>query len=118
MIAAANANRWADAPLGKVFMKTWLVVYISDDAGLKDLYSLIQRIENEQHVISVELKDDAAQQSLEPDGGSRPDFIDVVNSLANIVIEASGKGYVSSNDLDFANDCLDKVIPLLKPAAG
>lgn len=34
---------------------------------------------------------------------------DVINSLCWIIIEAASKGYVSSNDLDFANECLDKV---------
>ena len=34
---------------------------------------------------------------------------DVINKLAWIIVEAASKGYVSSNDLDFANDCLDKV---------
>ena len=33
----------------------------------------------------------------------------MVNSLANMLIDAASKGYVSSNDLDFANDCLDKL---------
>lgn len=41
------------------------------------------------------------------------ELVQMLNSLGNIVIDASSKGYVSSNDLDFANDCLDKVIPLL-----
>lgn len=35
---------------------------------------------------------------------------DVINRLAWIIINAaSPDGYISSNDLDFANDCLDKV---------
>lgn len=33
----------------------------------------------------------------------------IVNSLANMLIDSASKGYVSSNDLDFANDCLDKL---------
>ena len=41
------------------------------------------------------------------------ELVQMLNSLGNIVIEAASKGYVSSNDLDFANDCLEKVIPLL-----
>lgn len=41
------------------------------------------------------------------------ELVAMCNSLGNIVIDASSKGYVSSNDLDFANDCLEKVIPLL-----
>jgi hypothetical protein len=34
---------------------------------------------------------------------------ETINSLAWIIIDSASKGYVSSNDLDFANDCLDKV---------
>ncbi len=35
---------------------------------------------------------------------------DVINRLAWIIINAAAPdGYISSNDLDFANDCLDKV---------
>lgn len=48
------------------------------------------------------------------DSEKRPDFISMANSLANMLLEAASKGYVSSNDLDYANDCLDKVIPYLK----
>jgi|GEM_PF-5951228 len=40
-------------------------------------------------------------------------LVTMVNSLANMLIDAASKGYVSGNDLDFANECLDKVIPLL-----
>lgn len=42
-------------------------------------------------------------------------LVRMVNSLANIVIEAAGKnGSISSNDVDFANDCLDRIAPFLK----
>ncbi len=34
---------------------------------------------------------------------------DVINKLCWIIIEAASNRYVSSNDLDFANGCLDKV---------
>ena len=30
-----------------------------------------------------------------------------INSLGNIIIDSAGKGYVSSNDLDRANDAID-----------
>lgn len=33
----------------------------------------------------------------------------MVNSLAQMLIDSASKGYVSSNDVDFANDCLDKL---------
>ena len=50
------------------------------------------------------------------DGGDAPaKYVTMVNSLANMIIDAASKGYVSSDDLDYANDCLDKVIPHLKP---
>lgn len=62
---------------------------------------------------------EAFQQSVHPTGGTHSQLVSMVNSLANIIIEASGKDdYLSSNDLDYANDCLDKVIPLLKPTSG
>ncbi len=61
----------------------------------------------------------AVEHRVHPTGGTHSQIVPMVNSLANIIIEASGKdGYLSSNDLDFANDCLDKVIPLLKPTSG
>lgn len=31
----------------------------------------------------------------------------MVNSLANMLIDTATKGYVSCNDLDYANECLD-----------
>jgi hypothetical protein len=69
--------------------------------------------------IQTALNEIAAQQSVQPTGGTHSQLVSMVNSLANIIIEASGKdGYLSSNDLDYANDCLDKVIPLLKPTSG
>ena len=34
---------------------------------------------------------------------------EMINSLCWIIIVSASRGYVSSNDLDFANDCLDKV---------
>lgn len=34
---------------------------------------------------------------------------DAINKLCWIIIEAASKGYVPSNDLDFANECLDKL---------
>ena len=37
----------------------------------------------------------------------------VVNHLANIIIDVAGQDYVSGNQLNTANDYLDKVIPLL-----
>jgi len=43
------------------------------------------------------------------------ELVHMANSLGNMLIDASSKGYVSGNDLDFANDCLDRVIPLLPP---
>ena len=60
---------------------------------------------------------EAFQQSVHLTGGTDPQLVSMVNSLANIIIEFSGKGGLSSNDLDYANDCLDKVIPLLKPVS-
>ena len=62
----------------------------------------------------AEQRDGAVQP--QHDGGLTLKLVHMVNSLGNIVIDASGKGYVSGNDLDFANDCLDKVIPLLPPS--
>lgn len=62
---------------------------------------------------------EAAQHTLAPDGGTHSQLVSMVNSLANIIIEASGKdGYLSSNDLDCANDCIEKVTPYLNAAAG
>lgn len=34
---------------------------------------------------------------------------EIINSLCWIIINSASQGYVSSNDLDFANECLDKV---------
>lgn len=34
---------------------------------------------------------------------------DAINSLAWMVINAKSNGYVSQNDVDFANECLDKL---------
>lgn len=51
-------------------------------------------------------------------GGTRLELIRMINSLGNIIVDSAGKGYISTNDLDFANECLDKVIPLLSAAAG
>jgi len=57
---------------------------------------------------------DAEQRVHQTEGGTiSSDWISKVNSLCNIIIDAAGKKYVSSNDLDFANDVLDEVIPLL-----
>lgn len=60
---------------------------------------------------------EAFQQSVHLTGGTDPQLVSMVNSLANIIIESYGKSGLSSNDLDYANDCLDKVIPLLNPAS-
>lgn len=61
---------------------------------------------------------EAFQQSVHPTGGTHSQLVSMVNSLANIIIESASEGCISSNDLDYANDCLDKVIPLLKPTSG
>lgn len=55
----------------------------------------------------------AEQRVQQSEGGLSGEWVSKVNSLCNIVIDAAGKKYVSSNDLDFANDVLDEVIPLL-----
>lgn len=68
-------------------------------------------------MLSKALEDyEAFQQCVHPTGGTQ--LVSMVNSLANIIIESASEGCISSNDLDYANDCLDKVIPLLKPASG
>ena len=36
-------------------------------------------------------------------------LIQMINSLSWIIINAASDGYVSSNDVDFANECLDKI---------
>ena len=64
-------------------------------------------------------EEEAAQHSVHlNDGGLSEKWASTVNSLCLIIIDASGKKYVSSNDLDFANDVLDAVIPLLTPPIG
>lgn len=40
---------------------------------------------------------------------------DMANALAQMLVDAAGKGYVSSNDLDYANDCLDEIHRLREP---
>ena len=58
----------------------------------------------------------SAQQRVHlTEGGLSAKWASKVNSLCNIIIDAAGKKYVSSNDLDMANDVLDEVIPLLEP---
>ena len=70
-------------------------------------------------MLSKALEDyEAFQQCVHPTGGTHSQLVSMVNSLANIIIESAGDGCISSNDLDYANDCLDVVIPLLKPASG
>jgi len=36
-------------------------------------------------------------------------LVQMINSLSWIIINAASDGYVSSNDVDFANECLDKI---------
>jgi hypothetical protein len=43
--------------------------------------------------------------------GTKEKLISMVNSLANMLIDSSSKGYVSGDDLDYANDCLGKIVP-------
>lgn len=60
-----------------------------------------------------------ANTGLHTDSGKTlQNFASLINSLAWIIIDSTSKEYISSNDLDFANECLDMVQPYLNAAAG
>jgi hypothetical protein len=56
---------------------------------------------------------------LAPDGGERRRLLRRIETLAWTLIESAQKGYISSNDVDLANDHLNKAqVALQTPTAG
>ena len=56
---------------------------------------------------------------LAPDGGDRRRLLRRIETLAWTLIESAQKGYISSNDVDLANDHLNKAqMALQTPTAG
>lgn len=43
---------------------------------------------------------------------------EAINNLAWIIINSAGQGYVAENDLEYANECLDKLIAAQQPRAA